>query len=393
MREIIADSNSPTYNIAKWLINECQNLGTTNSKYSVANSHELIEKLRRIERMGDDEVMVSFDVKALFPNTPVKESIFELERWLSQFGSGPEWRRKVRINSNLARLCMNENYFTFRDRFYKTTSGVPMKNPLSPLFTGRFMSSIEEEIESRRIMPKVWCRYVERGLGRDNIDMVISSINKIDHKIEFTLEVEKDGALPFLDLNIVNSSGKLRFEIYRTIPATSHPTFSEKLAAYNCMIHRLITYPLSEYGFNQERQYIIDTAIKNGYNPQTIEKLIVRKIKQHNRHAYTTLFSQQKEATTRRISIPYSYLFNNIRNWIKKFQLEAVGSSRSSTLRNLLGSVKDPLAAEEKSKICRTTCNDCNKVYIGQTKRLITTRFNEHIKEAVNSPYHSTRKS
>lgn len=31
MSEIIADWNSPTYNIAKWLINECQALGTTNS--------------------------------------------------------------------------------------------------------------------------------------------------------------------------------------------------------------------------------------------------------------------------------------------------------------------------------------------------------------------------
>ncbi|XP_037922913.1 uncharacterized protein LOC119659073 [Hermetia illucens] len=70
MREIIADSNSPTYNIAKWLVDECQKLGSINGNQSVKNSKELIERLSAVGTLADNERLVSFDVKALFPSTP-----------------------------------------------------------------------------------------------------------------------------------------------------------------------------------------------------------------------------------------------------------------------------------------------------------------------------------
>lgn len=66
MREIIADLKSPAYNIAKWLIIEFRALGTMSSKYSLTNFHELIQKLQCIAAIGEDKVMTSFNVKALF---------------------------------------------------------------------------------------------------------------------------------------------------------------------------------------------------------------------------------------------------------------------------------------------------------------------------------------
>ena len=40
---------------------------------------------------------------------------------------------------------------------------------------------------------------------------------------------------------------------------------------------------------------------------------------------------------------------------------------------------------EEKSGIYKISCGDCEKIYIGQTKRLVTTRFQEHVKEATKT--------
>lgn len=47
-----------------------------------------------------------------------------------------------------------------------------------------------------------------------------------------------------------------------------------------------------------------------------------------------------------------------------------------------IDSEKDALKKEEKIVMYRINCSDCDKVYIGQSKGLIATRFQEHVKEA-----------
>lgn len=56
-----------------------------------------------------------------------------------------EWKNKAKQYTKLTALCMNENYFMFRERYVKTTSGVAMRNPLFPLTSEIFMSPIEQK--------------------------------------------------------------------------------------------------------------------------------------------------------------------------------------------------------------------------------------------------------
>lgn len=94
-------------------------------------------------------------------------------------------------------------------------------------------------------------------------------------------------------------------------------------------------------------------------------------------------FSEQASilVETKWISIPLSKYFYRIKSFLGKYNIKVVGSSRDATLKRRLASQKDPLTEEEKSGIYKINCNDWEMFYIGQTKRLITTRFQEHIKE------------
>lgn len=97
----------------------------------------------------------------------------------------------------------------------------------------------------------------------------------------------------------------------------------------------------------------------------------------------TTLFAQEKTGEKKhRISIPHSLLTAKIRHIFKQFEVEVVTTSRHEQLTTLLGSAKDKKSKNEVSGIYKITCTQCPKTYIGQTKRLITTRFTEHVKEA-----------
>ena len=71
--------------------------------------------------------------------------------------------------------------------------------------------------------------------------------------------LETDNRLNFLDLTVIRHIDNLKFKIYRkptttdvTIHADSHHPFSQKIAAYNSFIHRLLTIPHDIEDFNDE---------------------------------------------------------------------------------------------------------------------------------------------
>ena len=93
-------------------------------------------------------------------------------------------------------------------------------------------------------------------------------MNSINKNIQFTLETEVDNQLIFKDLSVIKHIDKLKFNIYRkptitdvTIHADSHHPFSQKLAAYNYFIRRLLAVPLSDYDYREELNTINHIAL------------------------------------------------------------------------------------------------------------------------------------
>lgn len=81
MREIVSAEGSPTHKLAKWLVKEFQSMPKPFESRSVSNTQEFASQLQASGDIQDDEIMVSFDVTALFPSVPVKEAINLLEEW------------------------------------------------------------------------------------------------------------------------------------------------------------------------------------------------------------------------------------------------------------------------------------------------------------------------
>ena len=82
----------------------------------------------------------------------------------------------------------------------------------------------------------------------DNLRQYLNDINK---HIQFTSETENNSRLNFLDLTVIKANNGFKYQIYRkptttdiTIHADSHHPNSQKMAAYNSFIHRLVTIPM-----------------------------------------------------------------------------------------------------------------------------------------------------
>ena len=106
-------------------------------------------------------------------------------------------------------------------------------------------------------------------------------MNTITHNIQFTMETETNNQLNFLDLTITRQLNSLNFKIYRKPTTTnviihgdSHHPLSQKLAAYNSFIHRLLMITLNNDDFECELNIIKHIAMANGYESQMIDNIL-----------------------------------------------------------------------------------------------------------------------
>lgn len=356
--------------------------------------------MKNLKTSGDlkeDDIMVSFDVAALFPSVPIKESISILEDWLLKQHEDNAWRKKVGGYLKLTRLCMEENYFTFRGSYYKQLKGAPMGNPLSPFLCELFMANIENKLEQRQLLPIRWWRYVDDVFSiieTEKLETILSSINNMHKDIHFTYELEKEGKLPFLDIMVtrkMENEENLEFEIYRkptntkrVIPSSSNHSYQHKMAAFHHMIHRMDTLPLNEQGKHKEMEHILETAKLNGYQERTIQAIISKKRFEQHKKSLTTLTPTTPEL--KRVAVEYNEnITRPLRRTIRKFGIDLVYTSRNNQLKSRLGSTKDPIEEPRKSGIYEISCPHCDKVYIGQTRRNLETRTKEHLAEVTKA--------
>lgn len=102
--------------------------------------------------------------------------------------------------------------------------------------------------------------------------------------IEFTIELESDNSINFLDLNIRRESYRHVFSIFHKpshtdliINAKSYHPKQHKLAAFNSMIHRLVNTPMTEADYNKELNIIKQIAINNNFKVKIVEDILKHK--------------------------------------------------------------------------------------------------------------------
>ena len=99
--------------------------------------------------------------------------------------------------------------------------GAPTGSCISPVVANIFVEYVERQaFTSFQEAPKIWIRYVDDifcVINYSIIDEFSQHVNSISPNILFTVEIEKDRSLPFLDVQITrNANNTLRTTIYQT---------------------------------------------------------------------------------------------------------------------------------------------------------------------------------
>jgi len=95
-----------------------------------------------------------------------------------------------------------------------------MGSPVSAVIANLSIEEFgERAIATATYKPKIWKRYVDDTftvLGNDCVDSFLQHLNSQQPAIRFTMEIEKDNTIPFLDTSVSrDSNGLLTTTVYR----------------------------------------------------------------------------------------------------------------------------------------------------------------------------------
>jgi len=107
-----------------------------------------------------------------------------------------------------------------------------MGSPVSVVIANLYMEEFEEwAIATATCKPKIWKRYVDDTftvLGKGYVDGFLRHLKSQQPTIRFTMKIEKDNTIPFLDTSVSrDSNGVLTTTVYRK------PTHTDQYLAYD----------------------------------------------------------------------------------------------------------------------------------------------------------------
>lgn len=145
-------------------------------------------------------LLVSFNVVSLYKKIPINEAISVINRITDD------------DITNLVGLCHTSSFFSFQGEFHEHACGVSMGSLLSLVIANLLM----EDFETKSLERFVDDTCVIWPHGHMKLDLLLHHLNSQSNSIKFTMEVEVNGCLPFLDVLLYRlDDGSLSHRVFR----------------------------------------------------------------------------------------------------------------------------------------------------------------------------------
>lgn len=393
LRPIVSFIGSPLYQTSQFVA-EILKHGFIKDQKHVRNSFSVVETVKDI-CLPKGYILVSLDVVSLFTNIPTDLTLDIIKSRWNVIKNNTSL--SLEMFTNLFNLVIDNNYFVYNKKIYQQIYGLGMGNCMSPVCSDIVMSELQNIcLHKLSFDVPIFLRYVDDiflSVPANKTDELLSTFNDYHPRLKFTLEIEKDNKLPFLDLLIIRQNdGHLITDWYHK------PTFSERFLNYNSdhpqsqkiniinnLKNRALT--LSHSTFKQKNLALIRKfLIKNKYPANLVDRLL-------NRNNTNIPLPAQKDTNGKFFKIPYvRNLSEKIKHLLLDVNVNVAFKSENTIKKHFFTKLKDKTDVNLQSNVVyKIPCLECEKIYIGQTGRYLKTRMSEHRRDCRN--FHINKES
>lgn len=384
MRPITSGIGSAPHGIAKVLARPLTKALGSLSQAHIQNTADMMHRLKEIDS-SEGKQLASFDVTALFTNVPISGALSAIKKVVDAADDTSLPLPKDQY-MKMVKLCMEFGCFCFNGTEYVQHSGLAMGSPLSPIGACLYMEELEQS-HFLKIMgaDSTWMRYVDDVLvvvPKDtNLSEKLALLNSVNPKVQFTVEKENDGMMPFLDTCIIRTENGFKFKVFRKPTSkddyvhfySAHPDRVKSGIVIGFFL-RALRICDKEF-LAEEIIHIYETFLKLKYPKWFLMKQkkkaeeIMKRRKEKRNH-------QGEKKPDRWITIPYSKQAQAISRELEKIGVR-VATSSGLKIKELV-KTKEEKKLQEKSIVYEVPCSGCYKTYVGETGRGLKTRLREH---------------
>jgi hypothetical protein len=274
---------------------------------------------------------------------------------------------------------------------YVQEEGAPMGGPLSGLLADLIIENkIEKQIATHPRWGKLvdWIRkaddtFLEWTGTLHDLNDFHTFLNSLHPTIKWTMELEKDNQIPFLDVLIIKSPPELLTTVYRKCSAsnryihfTSSQVWSEKTAALKTLRRRAEDYCSTPHLLQEELQLLTQIFLQNGFPAQTIHRILHKETPSTHPHTNPDEHPEETHKPSSTFFAPFhpsaTRLFKTLRT---KFNISTI-HTKTTTLGNILLKRRPNQPLHSPGVVYAIPC-ECSKFYIGETKRTAAIRISE----------------
>lgn len=390
-RLINASVGTPAYFLSKFLKDICQQM-KQDTNYNVKNSFELKEILQTI-KLSPDETIASLDIVAMYDNIPTNLVYRSInKRWskIEDISSIPK-----KMFFELIRFCITEsNYTQFQNNYYRSRTGLAIGGCVSPILADFVVSDlIEEAICELSYDPLLLVKYVDDILliaPQDELEDTLTIFNNVNSHIKFTIEYENNNCIPYLDMTIIhNEDGSISTNFFqkpthkgRILNFKSNHPYHQRINTARNFVNRIFSLSSQQF-WKQNIGVAVNILRKNSYPDSLIKSVITDCFKSKFILSPVDPETNLNTENNPKLYISCNYvngLSENISKLFKKFTLNhTIALKSNKNIKQLHNPKKDPIPTLKKSGlIYAMDCNDCEKVYVGQTGQFLVNRMYQH---------------
>ena len=400
LRPILSMIGSPQHATAQWLATVLKPVSCKYSKFVVKDSFEFSRAMRDLTVEGDSCHMCSFDIKSLFTNVPIDETIrICIQQLYHSDLECPSLSEKSL--EKLLRMVTTGVEFSFNGTMFKQVDGVAMGSPLGPVLANIFVGFYEQQLPIDKDKSSLaYRRYVDDtfslNINREAADDLLGKLNNLHPALQFTCEHEENSKLPFLDALVHkehqqnNRTTVFSTSVYRKPTFTGQyirwDSFSSKQHKINlikCLVNRA-TKICSPCWLEPEIHRIKDILATNGYPTFTVDKVIKATL-----HPRALLIGPKRCPVFLRLP----WIGNSASgNFEKKIKRTVQPVFRTCDVRMCFTSkpvfppcVKDIIPAHSKSNVIYLFECRCGHRYVGKTTQRLETRISQHLPAVLKS--------
>jgi hypothetical protein len=289
-------------------------------------------------------------------------------------------------------LCLKDSFFVYKGKFYYQISGSPMGAPISSALANLAVEVMLERITN--LLPfelpflYIFVDDILTAILETIVDETLEIFNAINDKIQFTIEVECEHQIPFLDLKLTREDdGSISTEFYqkpcasgRILNFLSNRSAALKTNTAIGLIKRIYTFS-SGKPEAQKRQIALNILRNNKFSKSLIHKLICE---YKNKCPVIPTDNESSAVTANVPTTSFRYVRGLTERICQKIRMYnrnlVISTPPDKSLQNFFTKLKDKTPPELMSQLIYSIpCATCPLCYIGLTwKQYFDTRIVQH---------------